>query len=52
MIKRLHDFVSNIHNNFLEERKQWILWVPIFYPLGILIYFFFIKEPKKLFMVI
>lgn len=50
MIKQLYKLVSNIHDNFLEERAQWILWVPIFYSLGILIYFFLKKEPNIIYI--
>lgn len=46
MLTNTRLYIRNIRKTLLEERQQWFLWIPVFYAIGILIYFGVAKEPE------
>jgi competence protein ComEC len=43
--------ITTIQNTFLAEKDQWILWFPVFFIIGILIYFALPSEPKLIYSI-
>lgn len=52
--RQIHKYAALIRfalvDNFSRERSRWILWSPVFFGLGILLYFQLTFEPSAFFM--
>lgn len=46
MQPRINNFLENIKTTLLNERQQWFLWMPVFYAMGILVYFSLSSTPQ------